>query len=217
MTRTRIRTLPVVMAALLGVASSAQAQAPADNGIGIRGLFSFGITQVGAPESFEAVTGNTQLSNLGGGAQVTNLWRGVFAEVSFDRSTTAGERVFIHEGTVFPLGIPIDISMNALDVIGGWRFVNNSRVTPYAGAGYSLMGYKETADFAQPGDDVDDSGTGAVVAGGVELRIARWIHVVGDVRYRAVSGALGNGGVSAEFGEEALGGLSFGMRVAVGR
>lgn len=197
---------------LIGVTLPASAQQ-----LGIRGLVSFGAVRMDASDSFDAIFGTSTLSEVGGGVQVTNVWRGVFAEVTAGRSKKSGERAFVHDGTVFPLGIDLDATIIPLDIVAGYRFNRSGRFIPYVGGGYTSVVYRETSPFAESGDDVDDRHAGFVALGGVEVRTLRWLQVRGEARYRRVPDALGNGGVSAAFGEDSLGGLRFGVLVGIGR
>jgi opacity protein-like surface antigen len=148
---------------------------------------------------------------------VTNLWRSVFADVAASQTSLDGERVFIDDaGTVFELGIPLEVTMRPIDVAAGWRF-GFGRVSPYVGAGVTFLTYGETSDLSEGGEDVDESGTGALVLGGVDVQVWRWVFAGGEVRYRRVSGILGEGGVSAHFGEDNAGGVSAAVRISIGR
>jgi hypothetical protein len=51
----------------------------------------------------------------------------------------------------------------------------------------------------------------------VEYAASKWLFAGFEVRYTAVPNALGAPGVSAEFDEENLGGLSLSVKVSVGR
>jgi opacity protein-like surface antigen len=204
-------TLAVVLAILvLPVLTEAQTRP------GIRVYSTFGSTQLAATDSFEAVTGTSRSTGLGGGVTVTRLWRGVFADVSFAQTKLDGERVFIHEGTIYELGIPVEITMQPLDAVIGWRF-DKGRLSPFAGAGYSSMSYRETSGFSSSGDDVNERASGPMVMAGADVAILRWLHVGGEVRYRAIDGVLGRAGVSEVYGENSLGGMSAALRLSVGR
>ena len=106
--------------------------------------------------------------------------------------------------------------MRPVDIAGGWRFVFG-RVSPYAGAGVSLIAYEETADFAASGDNVSESKTGPLFLAGVDVAVIRWLHAGAEFRYRSVKGVLGDGGVSDIFGEDQLGGYALAVRISVGR
>jgi hypothetical protein len=168
-----------------------------------------------ARDSFEAITGSATVLGYGGGVQVTNLWGGLFVEASLERAATDGERVFVHADEVFPLGIPLDITMTPIDAVIGWR--SRGRVTPFFGAGATFMRYEETSDFADAGEDVDESTVGFIVLAGAEVSLASWIHLRGDVRYRQVNGIVGESGVSAAFDEDRLGGFGVAAKLVIGR
>lgn len=205
----RMWTLAVLVS-MLGTAAPAAAQ------VGVLAHASYGSTVFEAKDSFETVTGTSNAPGFLAGVTLTRLWRGVFVDVASGRTTLDGERVFVHAGTVFPLGIPAAIEWRPLDIAAGWR-VAGRRFTPYAGIGLTTIAYKETADFAQVGDDVSETASGLLLLGGVDVPLWRWISLGGEVRYRAVTGVLGVGGVSEVFGEDQLGGTSFAVRLSIGR
>ena len=230
---------------------------PSDRpGLTVHGVVSFGLTSLASSRSFDAVAGTHSATTFGIGAEVQNIWKNVFAGVSFAPMSLAGERVFLDSGTIYPLGIPVDISVNALDVVGGWRFVMKPkgakpappkpgqkpaskdvagqakpgsaaakpaqppskapRLVPFVAGGLSMVSYKESSQNSA-GEDVSQSASGFVFLGGVDYRVTKWIHVGGEIRYRAVTGVLGTGGVSKEYGEKSLGGWVVAARVSVGK
>ena len=92
-------------------------------------------TRFAASDTLEAVGSASILGNFGGGGTLTGLWRGLFVDVGFSQAKTDGERVFIdNDGTVFPLGIPLQVKVQSLDVAGGWR-VTTGRLSPTSAAG----------------------------------------------------------------------------------
>jgi opacity protein-like surface antigen len=205
------------MAAIV-VALAATAPAPAlAQSFGIRGYASFGSAQLAATDTFEAVADTSQQPVFGGGVQVTNIWKGIFADVGVSQiQTIEGERVFVEDGEVFELGIPLEVTMRPLDIAGGWRLALG-RISPYVGAGVTVFRYEESSEGADPGEDVDESGTGPLFLAGVDVAIVSWLHAGGEIRYRQVKGILGEGGVSAEFGEDNAGGLTAAVRISIGR
>jgi opacity protein-like surface antigen len=208
------KIFPIVTVLLLLEAGTALAQ----SGVGGRGYVTYGTTVLDARDSFGAVVGRSTKSGIGGGGTVTGLWRGVFIDVAVSQQRLEGERVFVDGGTVYQLGIPLTVSLRPIDLAAGWRFtLGRGRVSPYAGAGISVISYEETSAFAQAADDVSEQKTGTLVLGGLDVAVWRWIHVGGDLRYRAVTGVLGLGGVSQLFDEDQLGGFSAGVCVSVGR
>lgn len=185
----------------------------------VRGFGTFGYDKMSAAESFRAITGSDSTHAFGGGVQGINLWKGLFAEVSVERTRTDGERAFVFNNEVFALGIPLKITIMPIDVVAGWRAGVGGRhpYATYGGAGITSVSYKETADFATAGDDLDERKTGFVGLFGVEVSVSKWIHVRAEGRYRRVTDILGTGGVSAAFDEKELGGFGGGVKVAFGR
>ena len=190
---------------------------PVRQPIGVRAFGSLMIDKMAASESFNAIIGKDSIVSYGGGLQVTNLWRGLFVEGSYDWSSEDGERVFVLDDEVFPLGIPLTLEMANIDIVGGWRQDVGYQLHAYGGAGATLLQYKETSDFANDAENIDERYTGFVVMGGIEAALTKWIHARGEVRYRKVSDVLGIGGVSEAFDESTLGGFGFGVKVAIGR
>jgi len=199
------------------VAATAPAPAFAQQSLGIRGYVLFGVAQLAAKDTFEALADTSQQPVFGGGIQVTHIWRGVFADVGSSQiQTIDGERVFVDEGEVFELGIPLEVKMRPLDIAGGWR-LEFGRVSPYVGAGVTFFRYEESSEDADVGENVEENKTGPLFLGGVDVAIVSWLHAGGEIRYRQVTGILGEGGVSAEFGEDNAGGLSAAVRISIGR
>jgi hypothetical protein len=194
----------------------AAASASAQSAVGARGYFTYGAVIFSAGETLDAVAGKHNAASIGGGGSVTGLWHGLFVDVALSQQILDGERVFIAEGEVFPLGIPLKVRFRPLDVAIGWR-TTLKRYSPYGGIGLSRISYAETSDFAAGSDNVSAERNGALAMGGVDVPVWRWVHVGGEVRYRWVKGIPGEGGVADEFNENRLGGLSAAARVSVGR
>jgi opacity protein-like surface antigen len=210
MSRGRARLIIAVVAAMAPSSVSAQS-------IGIRGYAAFGVAQLAASDTFEAIADTSQQPLFGGGVQVTNIWRGVFADVGVSQlETIEGDRVFVDDGTVFDLNIPLEVSMRPVDIAAGWRLVYG-RLSPYVGAGVTFLKYEETSEGADADENVDESKTGPLFLGGVDVAIVNWLHAGGEIRYRQVTGILGDNGASAEFGEDNAGGLAVALRISIGR
>src|SRR5262249_9526004 len=144
----------------------------------------------------------------GGGAHLGLPWGGLFAEVGAWRFHEEGERVFIANGTRFPLGIHEDVTLTPIEISGGWRFRFRKlpKFFPYAAAGLPSMRYQETSDFSAADEDVDENFGGYHLSVGAEYKILRWLGVAGEAQWTTVPDAIGNGGVSATFQENELGG-----------
>jgi hypothetical protein len=214
MTSKRALAIAGLLAAVFG-ATSASAQT---SGPGVRGYGVFGSTFLTSDRAVEAVGGGDRQLNIGGGVQLVNVWKSVFADLSVSKTRITGERVFIDGDTVYRLGIPLEVTLRPIDVAVGWRAHGYSRRTStYIGAGLSHIRYEETSRFAQPGDDVSDGRTGGMVLFGVDVSAVRWLAVGGEMRYRLATGVVGVDGATAAFSEKDLGGLAASLRLVVGR
>lgn len=184
----------------------------------LRPFVAAGTTWFTASQTFKAVLGSGQGQDFGGGLSLTQ--GPAYIEVGARRFAKHGERVFVTEGgQVFPLGIGTEVTMTPLEVTAGWRFRPRfgARVRPQFGIGYTRLRYQETADFAQDGDNVDESFNGFHIVGGAEVRLARWVGVTGEVGWTSVANAIGTGGASQAFDEDNLGGTSLRLKLVIGR
>jgi opacity protein-like surface antigen len=211
----------------------APARTPPRKQFGVSGFVDLGQSSFTAKDSFEAILDTASGPFFGGGGQV-NLPLNLFARVDVTRFRKDGERAFVSNGDVFKLGIPTTITVMPIEVTGGYRREfrlgrgpargakpgarpsEGFRLIPYVGGGAGVVKYKETADFAQAGDDVDESFTSYHFLGGVEVPLWKFVGVGAEYHHRWVPDALGTGGVSAEFNETDLGGGTFRFRVIVG-
>lgn len=205
--------------------ASAQTTPPRAGGmrLGVQGIATVGIGWPAASQSVDALGLDSKPVDVGGGVQVSGIWRDLFAQVVASRQSSSGERAFVDdEGNVFPLGIPLTVKSTYLDVSAGWKVAPQAdsyqNVSSYVGAGLGVATLREASDFAQPGDDVDVSGTSYHVMGGIEVRLTSWLSVSGDVKYRWVPDLLGTDGVSSAFDEDDFGGFhaGVGLRIGVG-
>jgi hypothetical protein len=183
-----------------------------------------GVFRPTAKESVEATLGKTSGMDLGAGAQVawqSGALRGLFVGVDVSRFEETGERVFVHEGEVFPLGIPLTLSLTPLEVTAGYRVAPPRRrggrlvaspIAYFAGGGVGTVGYTESDDDG----DISERFTSYHVMGGADVTVWGPVQVGGEARYRWVPDGLGAGGVSDEFNETDLGGLSLRVRIGVG-
>jgi opacity protein-like surface antigen len=107
--------------------TSGAAKGPGKPGVGVRAVLSFGQTSLTSAESFDAVAGQHTKMTFGVGAEVVNLWKGLFAGAAYSPLSLDGQQVFVDGGPGGPSGIPVTTSVNSLDVVGGWRFTFKSR------------------------------------------------------------------------------------------
>ena len=216
----------VVMAALTWtVTADAQVRPPVrqpptvPEPLTIRGFADLGGLALGARDSFEAVLGTRFGTIFGGGGEVV-LPQRVFARVRISRFAHTGERVFVSGDETFGLGIDTTIRIIPIELSGGYRFGGvNNRIVPFVGGGVGWHRYKETSDFAEDDENVDETHNGYQLLGGAEVRLLRWFGVGGEVQWSTVPDALGQdpNGVSAAFDETNLGGIGFRVKFVVGR
>lgn len=185
---------------------------------GTAGLFS-----ATAKDSFDAILDKTSGMDLGAGAQLawqSGRLRGLFVGVDISRFEETGQRVFVHDGEVFPLGIPLTLTLTPVELSAGYRVApprrRNGRVVAapvayFAGGGVGTVSYKESDDEGA----VSDSFTAYHVMGGADVKVWGPLQVGAEARYRWVPDGLGAGGVSDAFNETDLGGVTFRVRIGV--
>ena len=194
---------------------------PAPQRTAIRGFGDLGVTLFSASDTFDAVLGSSKGVFFGGGVEVV-FPRRYFFNVRVSRFEKSGERVFVDEGEVFPLGIDMKVGITPIEVTGGYKFQPRGRtrnIIPYVGGGIGWHRYTETSDFADASDDVKETFTGYHALGGVEVRLGRLFAIGGEGQWTTVPDALGSETSSASdaFGETNLGGFGFRVRFTVGR
>jgi opacity protein-like surface antigen len=192
--------------------------AHAQDGFGLRGFADVGSRTFTATDSFTAILGSDRGVVFGGGVEAVLPGR-VFVSVRASRFRETGERVFIFNGEQFDLGIPTTITVTPVELTGGYRFDFGRRLIPYAGAGVGWHKYTETSQFAEESETVDARHTGFQLLGGAEFGFARWIAAAAELQWATVPDALGEdpNGVAAEFDETDLGGLTFRVKIVIGR
>lgn len=184
----------------------------------VRGFADVGTTTFTAEESFKAVLGRDRGLVFGGGVEAV-LPQRIFASLRASRFRETGERLFIFQGQQFRLGIPTTVTVTPLELTGGYRADFGWRIVPYGGAGVGWHRYEETSRFADPSENVKEWFTGYHVLGGAEFRVARWVGAAVEAQWASVPDALGAdpNGVSQQFNESNLGGVTFRAKVVVGR
>ena len=178
--------------------------------IGLRAFFIGEGTLVSASDSFKAVTGSAFLAGVGGGAEVLNIWKRLFARVGVTTTATDGVRAFVVDGEVIPTGVTIDIGMRTIEIGAGWRmhFAKRPKLVFYYGGSVLLVKYTEDSQFGAGQDNVDESFRGYSAQAGLEVVLWKWLTAAVEGQYRIVPDAIGAGGVSKDYGETDLGGAA---------
>jgi hypothetical protein len=178
----------------------------------IRGFGEIGYMRFTATDSFNAIFDKD--STWVPGAGVDAIWpNGAFASAEVEWFRLKGERAFVLNGEVFPLGIEDVVTAVPINMTLGYKFGRSSTARPYGGAGFGVLLFKEEADFAQSGDDVSEHFASFHVLGGVDLLRRRRASAAIEARYTWVRDAIGKGGVSADFNEKDLGGFTIKVKV----
>ena len=168
-----------------------------------------------ASKSFEALYESAGAPVFGGGVDVS-VGRRFFvqADVTFVQRT--GERAFVFNNEVFRLGIRQQMSLTPIGVTAGYRQAGRKGFTPYAGGGVLIAFYSEDSELATD-ENVSKTSVGAQGIAGVEFRLSRLFSAAAEGGYRYIPGILGDSGVSKEYGEKNLGGLTVGVKILIGR
>jgi opacity protein-like surface antigen len=92
------------------------------NDVRARGFGTFGAIMFQAQDSFDAIFGSNAGLTFGGGGQVLFPY-GLYAEVGLWQFKREGERAFVGPNDeVFPLGIPLEVTIRPIEITGGWRY-----------------------------------------------------------------------------------------------
>jgi hypothetical protein len=203
---------PAARASASTAASAAAAPAP-------RAVQFFGFGQVGfgrwlAHNTFNAITGNAFYPMFGGGGEV-RFRNGVFGAGSVEYFQKTGQRVFVDNGTVFPLGIADHIRVIPIEGRIGYRHPIQTFAW-YAAGGAGAYLYHETSDFSTGSENVDTHFASYHALGGVEFGTGV-VRTAVEVEFTSVPNALGSGGTSQIFNERNLGGIQVRIKVLGGK
>lgn len=192
--------------------------ADAQSRVMLRGFGDIGWTTFAAEKSFTAVLGSDTGRLFGEGVEAV-LLQHIFVSLRASRFREVGQRVFLFNGTQFDLGIPTTITVTPVELTAGYRRDFGWRLVPYGGAGVGRHRYVETSEFSEPSENVSKRFSGYHVLGGAEFRLARWLGAAAEAQWTTVPDALGDdpNSVSHEFDESDLGGVTFRLKVVVGR
>lgn len=229
---------PAALAFVLSVVgpASAQTRTSAQPSATSRGLSSLSFRpfvmateqQFAALTTFEAAFGSRSQPFFGGGLNITHKDR-VYVELAASRFKKTGEQAFYDSGRTYRLGIPLTATITPFELTAGYRFhqkprprpnrrpAGPSRLIPYVGGGVGLYRFEQTSEFANPDENVDTKHAGAILEGGLEVRLQKYVGVGVGARYTHVPSILGSGGISEAANEKDLGGIAAVFRVVVGR
>jgi opacity protein-like surface antigen len=205
MTFSRARFVLLAGTLLAGSTSSARAQS---FGIDLEA----GYATLTASKSADTVFGSSGGFTFGGSAQYA-LKKGIFVRGGYRHFGKTGEKVFLENASspAFPLGFPLTVNINSIDVLGGWRFrlggQKPSPFVPYLAAGAIISSYHEKSTVADLVETNDQTKTGFQFLGGLEWRVFGKVTLAAEAAYAIVPNAIGVAGVSKIYGEDDIGGF----------
>lgn len=202
-----------VVALLL--AAPALAQTAPSGSLSGRAFVHFEGQSMTAKDSFDAVAGTTTLMGFGGGLELDRIWKNVFARISLSRMSQDGERVFVDSGVVFPLGLPVQLTLTPIEVSAGWRFrpVGSRGIVPYLGGGALFLKYREKSDSDVSDETVNETYNGFALFGGVEVPVWKKLSAGAELGWRKAK-VSAPGGTMRAFGEDDLGGVTFRVMIS---
>ncbi len=161
----------------------------------------------GSPDTFDAVYGGDRMTQIG--LDLRYRTAGSFMlQLAADHGTLDGEYVVIGPGGAQPTGTTSELTMTPIHCTFAWTF-GGPGLGFYLGAGPTYLDWEDTSSF----ETVSGSEVGYHAVLGVEHHFRR-SFVGGEVRYSSIGDAIGQGGASAFFGEDDLGGL--GLHLVLG-
>jgi hypothetical protein len=187
---------------------------PGPRDTGLRGFGDVSYHLFTARDTFKAVLDQPGGVFAGGGGEF-RLSNGLFVQGAVRWFRRTGERVFVQDDEVFPLGIEDTVTITPMTATAGFRFRSRGAV-PYVGGGAGIYRFKETSEFEDPLERVDEQFTSYHVLGGVEWRTRSWLAAAFEVQFTVVPDAL-EGGLAEIYEEHDLGGLDLRFKIVVGR
>ena len=184
-------------------------------GASVRGFGQIGRVSFTAEHSFETILGEKYGRTFGGGVQAKSF-NGIYLQLGVERFRETGQRVFVLDNEVFPLGIPDTITITPITLLFGYRF-RRGAVVPYLGGGFGAYLLKEKSPSDIEGESIDEHHKSYQVVGGLELQTIPWVALAVEVQYTRVPDALGANGVSKVFNERDLGGLQAQLKLLIGK
>jgi hypothetical protein len=240
MSMRRVLSGVCVVVAALGAARSARAQA-ADNPpaatpapaaaeapapapvhrVGIRAFGGLEYQFLLANVAYQDELGASKFATLAAGVDVTNIWHRVFVRFDVSHLSKDGSRGFIDSSNQFvSLNDAMTVSMTPVDIGAGWRLEppdkgtgRAPRLTPYVGAGLTILKYGETSAHSIPGEDVAATYKGAFFLLGADIAVQKYVIVAVEGVFRSVPVTPSSTGILSVLNENNLG--SGGVRVMI--
>ncbi|MBN1297784.1 outer membrane beta-barrel protein [bacterium] len=121
--------------------------------------------------------------------------------VAYDQISGDGDRVWPNESGGFePSGESVSFDLNVISLVGRWMMMSERVLTPYFGLGVGYAQFEETEDDAE-------SGIGFLIQAGLDWSITQHIHGLVEGEYSSYPDVIGEGDLSAYYGEDDVGGV----------
>lgn len=197
----------------------ARSQAPAARGrarSSSRVFAEAGYGRFTAKQTFDAVLGTPGGPWYGGGV-LHQRASGLFVQGEVEFFSATGERVFVNNGTVFPLGLTDTVTiMPVMGSVGMRKAYGRRGLAFYVGAGAGVYLLRETSEFSDPADDVKQTDVAYRGLAGLEFPLSRAVAAALEVKYTAVPNSL-TGATAEAFDEHDLGGVQVQVKLLFGR
>jgi hypothetical protein len=181
---------------------------------GLRGFADVSYHFFTAKDTFKAVLDQPGGPFFGGGAEF-RFSNGLFVQAATRWFKKTGERVFVLDDEVFPLGIEDEVTVAPTEFTGGWRF-RSAGAIGYVGGGAGIYRFKETSEFEDPLEKVDEQFTSYHILAGAEFRTRGWLAGAVEVQYTTVPDSL-TGSLADLYDEHDLGGFDVRFKIVIGR
>jgi hypothetical protein len=175
-----------------------------------------GYGQTAAAESFDAVLGGAGGVWWGGGLQIPMKRNGLFFELAAERTDRTGERVFVFEGEVIPLGVEDKVRIVPVTASVGYRFFRGRNRAAYIAAGAGRALYTERSPDGDDVESVDTAFAHYQFVGGFEFGAWKALHFGLEGQYSRTP-ISEHGGLAEAFGEDDLGGVQVRLKLLLGR
>jgi hypothetical protein len=202
------------LAAVVFFSMSAPDAAAIDWAVGAEGGY-FAMTN--ASRSAKAIFGGSSGGGTYGGFLQFGVGQSFFVSGHVHYFSRTGERVFVADpgAQVFRLGHPLTIRLIPVYAMVGWRFMPNSRWSPYIALGGGSTSYREESNVAGLIETTSKSKAAGHVALGLDYALGA-VGVGVEAMYSTVPNTIGESGVSKVYGEKDVGGATIVAKLSFG-
>lgn len=181
---------------------------------GLRGFGHLGLGRFAASQTFASVFGSSAGMWFGGGAEFR--WGPWIIEGAAEHFRRTGERVFVLNGQVFPLGIPDTVTLVPILGTAGYRRHVSRQWSVVAGGGLGRYFFRETSTVNAVADTFTTHAASYHVRGDLEWHPRGLAAAAAEIQYTWVPRALSSR-LATSFDEHDLGGIQVRFKILFGR